>query len=75
MQDTAAIAAWARRFGTLDENGKYQGSAARGYPVPPGDALSPGELETPFPASQLWSYGALGDVPSLVNSAPVPRRS
>ena len=71
-EETAAIAAWARRFGTLDANGKYQGSPARGYRVPPGDALSLGELETPFPASQLWSYGALGDVPSLVNSAPFP---
>jgi monoamine oxidase len=69
---TAALAAWSRRFGDLDPGGKYPGSAARGYRVPPGGPLSPGEWEVPFAASDLWSYGPLSQVPAQVNSAPFP---
>ena len=70
--EAAALAAWARRFGELDPAGRYAGSPARGYRIPPGGADRPGELETPLDAAELWSYGALCRIPAEVNSPAFP---
>ncbi|WP_295443862.1 FAD-dependent oxidoreductase [uncultured Thiodictyon sp.] len=70
--DDQTLAAWARRFGTLDQSGRYHGSPARGYRVPPGAVDAPGELSTPLPSAQVWSYGKLDAVPGWVNSAKFP---
>ena len=66
------LAAWARHFGELDSAGRYTGSPARGYRIPPGGADRPEELETPFAAADLWSYGAMSDIPAEVNSPAFP---
>jgi monoamine oxidase len=66
------LAGWVERFGTLDPTGRYRGTAARGYAVPPGDAFSKPILETLLPEEEVWSYGSLGTVPTLVNSARFP---
>jgi len=71
-EDDARLAAWVRRFGELDDDGRYTGSPARGYQVPPGGADRPGEMETPFAAPELWSYGALSRIPGEVNSPAFP---
>jgi monoamine oxidase len=70
--DDRALADWARRFGTLDDSGRYRGGPARGWRVPPGAADSPGEPSTPFPAEQVWSYGRLAEAPGWINTAKFP---
>ena len=70
--EAADLAAWARRFGELDPGGQYLGSPARGYRIPPGGADRPGELETPFDAPELLSFGALSRIPAEVNSPAFP---
>ena len=67
-----ALAAWARRFGTLDASGRYVGSPARGYQVPPGAVDASGVLSKPFPAEDVWSYGRLAEAPGWINSAKYP---
>jgi monoamine oxidase len=67
-----AIAAWARRFGELNPDGRYVGGPARGYRVPPGAVGQPGVPTTPLPADQVWSYGELGAAPAWINSAKFP---
>ncbi|WP_295579039.1 FAD-dependent oxidoreductase [uncultured Lamprocystis sp.] len=67
-----ALAAWARRFGTLDASGRYVGGPARGYQVLPGAVDAPGVLSKPFPEEEVWSYGQLAEAPGWVNSAKYP---
>lgn len=66
------LAAWARGFGELNAAGRYVGTAARGYRVPPGAVDAPGEPAPPLPADQVWSYGPLNAVPDWVDSAKYP---
>lgn len=72
MSSDRDLANWARAYGDLDSEGIYQADAARGYRIPPGAVDAPGEIGTPWPAEQLWSYGTLNKTPARVNSATFP---